>query len=66
MDVVSTIRHAVTKYKVRYLCVSAQMTGRALPKKEVLGWFSRDNLPPANSRFRRIDWEKAGLFDTSR
>jgi A/G-specific adenine glycosylase len=57
---VSVIRHAVTKYKVRYLCVSAQLVGRALPGKESWGWFSQDKLPPAASRFRRIDWEKTG------
>jgi A/G-specific adenine glycosylase len=59
-DLVSIVRHAVTKYKVRYLCVSAQMLGRALPKEENWGWFSKHELPPVASRFRRIDWEKAG------
>jgi A/G-specific adenine glycosylase len=53
-DTATLVRHAVTKYKVRYLCVHADLIGRKIPLGDSWAWFSTNKLPPVASRFRRI------------
>lgn len=56
-NLVTLVRHAVTRYKVRYLCVSAQLIKQPKPSLKNWGWFSEFDLPPVASRFRRINWD---------
>lgn len=52
------IRHAVTRYKIQYHCVTAKLHN--LPGTEgvdVWRWVRFDQLPPTTTRFRRIRWD---------
>lgn len=60
MEEVAIVRHAVTKYRIRYLCVSAKKLGRSMPSKGIWSWFSKNQWPPLSARFRRIDLEVMG------
>ncbi len=54
----ASVRHAVTKYKVHYFCVHSNLAqGTKLKAATNLRWFSRDDLPPVSSRFKKIRWE---------
>lgn len=59
--IVQTIKHAVTKYRIKFHCVTAELhSDAANSNAEQYGYFATSHMPALTSRCRRINWQQIG------